>query len=66
MPPEGIPQDPTGRLHALLSEGIGDTIRVSLTLPNDRKHEEIDAGRKILADLAAGRPPQAGAMRRAG
>lgn len=61
MPPEGILKTQVA-LHALLSEGIGDTIRVSLTLPNDRKHEEIDAGRRILADLAAGRPPQAGAL----
>ncbi|MDD4788259.1 MAG: flavodoxin-dependent (E)-4-hydroxy-3-methylbut-2-enyl-diphosphate synthase [Pirellulales bacterium] len=61
MPPEGIRKTQRA-LHALLSEGIGDTIRVSLTLPNDRKHEEIDAGRRILADLAAGRPPQAGAI----
>ena len=39
----------------LLSRGIGDTIRVSLTVPNDRKPEEIQAGRQILADIAAGR-----------
>ena len=31
------------------------TIRVSLTLPNDRKHEEIEVGRGILDDIAAGR-----------
>ncbi len=34
---------------------MGDTIRVSLTVPNDRKPEEIVAGRAILADIAAGR-----------
>jgi len=28
---------------------------VSLTVPNARKREEIEAGRKILADIAAGR-----------
>ena len=39
----------------LISRGIGDTIRVSLTVPNDRKGEEIDAGHQILADIAAGR-----------
>ena len=38
-----------------LSRGIGDTLRVSLTVPNPRKHEEIAAGRQILADIAAGR-----------
>ena len=36
-------------------QGIGDTIRVSLTVPAARKHEEVEAGRQILADIAAGR-----------
>lgn len=39
----------------LLAHGIGDTLRVSLTLPNDRKHEEVTTGLRILADVAAGR-----------
>lgn len=39
----------------LLAEGIGDTVRVSLTLPNDRKHEEIEVGRRIIDDVLAGR-----------
>ena len=39
----------------LLSRGIGDTIRVSLTLPNERKHEEVEIGRRILEDVRAGR-----------
>ncbi|HTO09624.1 MAG TPA: (E)-4-hydroxy-3-methylbut-2-enyl-diphosphate synthase [Myxococcota bacterium] len=39
----------------LIARGIGDTIRVSLTLPNDRKHEEVVIGHKILADIAEGR-----------
>ena len=34
---------------------MGDTIRVSLTVPNSRKIEEIEAGRQILKDIAAGR-----------
>ena len=34
---------------------MGDTLRVSLTVPNDRKREEIEAARSILADVAAGR-----------
>ena len=38
----------------LISRGIGDTIRVSLTLPNDRKQEEVEIGRRILADIEAG------------
>lgn len=39
----------------LLALGIGDTIRVSLTLPNERKHEEVLVGRKIIEDVYAGR-----------
>jgi (E)-4-hydroxy-3-methylbut-2-enyl-diphosphate synthase len=54
MPPEGIVKTRIA-LEQLISRGIGDTIRVSLTVPNDRKHEEISAGQEILADIAAGR-----------
>lgn len=39
----------------LLSRGIGDTIRVSLTLPNESKHREVEIGRAILDDIRAGR-----------
>lgn len=39
----------------LISRGIGDTIRVSLTLPNDRKHEEVSIGHAILEDIREGR-----------
>jgi (E)-4-hydroxy-3-methylbut-2-enyl-diphosphate synthase len=52
---------PTGEIKTriafeqLLSRGIGDTVRVSLTLPNDRKHEEVEIGRRIVADVKAGR-----------
>ena len=54
MPPEGILKTRIA-LAELISRGIGDTIRVSLTVPNSRKHEEVEAGRQILADVAAGR-----------
>ena len=54
MPPEGVLKT-RAALEPLLSRGIGDTIRVSLTVPNSRKREEIEAGRQILADVAAGR-----------
>ena len=54
LPPEGI-QKTRVALEQLLSLGIGDTIRVSLTVPAGRKYEEIEAGRQILADVAAGR-----------
>jgi (E)-4-hydroxy-3-methylbut-2-enyl-diphosphate synthase len=39
----------------LLSRGIGDTIRVSLTLPFADKWREVEAGRQIIADIDAGR-----------
>jgi (E)-4-hydroxy-3-methylbut-2-enyl-diphosphate synthase len=39
----------------LLTQGIGDTIRVSLTLPNSRKPEEVRIGHEILEDISAGR-----------
>ena len=39
----------------LIAQGIGDTIRVSLTLPFEDKGEEIRAGREILDDIEAGR-----------
>jgi len=54
IPPEGIVKTRVA-FEQLLSRGIGDTLRVSLTLPNPRKHEEIAVGRQILADIAAGR-----------
>lgn len=39
----------------LLGQGIGDTLRVSLTLPFDRKFEEIVIGRQIVEDVKNGR-----------
>jgi (E)-4-hydroxy-3-methylbut-2-enyl-diphosphate synthase len=54
MPPDGVIKTRIA-FEQLIGRGIGDTIRVSLTVPNDRKGEEIAAGRQILADIAAGR-----------
>jgi (E)-4-hydroxy-3-methylbut-2-enyl-diphosphate synthase len=54
MPPDGIIKTRIA-LEQLISRGIGDTIRVSLTVPNARKPEEIHAGNEILQDIAAGR-----------
>ncbi len=39
----------------LLSRGIGDTLRVSLTLPFAEKWKEVEAGRQIITDVEAGR-----------
>ncbi|HKB07868.1 MAG TPA: (E)-4-hydroxy-3-methylbut-2-enyl-diphosphate synthase [Candidatus Polarisedimenticolia bacterium] len=54
LPPDGVIKTRVA-FEQLLSRGIGDTIRVSLTVPNDRKGEEIAAGRQILDDIARGR-----------
>lgn len=54
MPPDGIIKTRIA-FEQLISRGIGDTIRVSLTVANNRKAEEIAAGRKILEEIAAGR-----------
>lgn len=54
MPPAGIDKTRIA-FEQLIGNGIGDTIRVSLTLPYNQKHQEITAGRSILADIAAGR-----------
>ena len=53
MPPEGVHK--TEAFEELIAAGIGDTIRVSLTVPAFEKEQEIAAGRKILNDIAAGR-----------
>ncbi|MEI8371577.1 MAG: flavodoxin/ferredoxin-dependent (E)-4-hydroxy-3-methylbut-2-enyl-diphosphate synthase [Planctomycetota bacterium] len=54
MPPEGVLKTQRA-FEQLISAGIGDTIRVSLTVPAFEKKQEILAGRKILNDIAAGR-----------
>jgi (E)-4-hydroxy-3-methylbut-2-enyl-diphosphate synthase len=54
LPPDGIIKTRIA-FEQLISRGIGDTIRVSLTVSNARKPEEIAAGRQILADIAQGR-----------
>ncbi|MEO1998301.1 MAG: flavodoxin/ferredoxin-dependent (E)-4-hydroxy-3-methylbut-2-enyl-diphosphate synthase [Planctomycetaceae bacterium] len=54
MPPDGVIKTRIA-FEQLVSRGIGDTIRVSLTVPNDRKGEEIEAGRQILDDIHNGR-----------
>ena len=54
IPPEGVIKTRVA-FEQLVSRGIGDTIRVSLTLPNPRKHEEVTVGHQILSDIAAGR-----------
>lgn len=54
LPPDGIIKTRIA-FEQLIGRGIGDTIRVSLTVPNPRKIEEIQAGRQIVEDIYAGR-----------
>ena len=54
LPPDGVIKTRIA-FEQLIAQGIGDTIRVSLTVPNSRKSDEIVAGRQILSDIAAGR-----------
>lgn len=61
MPPEAIWKT-RAAFEPLIAAGIGDTVRVSLTLPAGRKHEEVEAGRRILDDIAAGRYSAAEAL----
>ena len=54
MPPDGVIKTRIA-FEQLISRGIGDTLRVSLTLPFDDKGEEIVVGRQILDDIQNGR-----------
>lgn len=54
LPPDGVIKSRLA-FEKLLANGIGDTIRVSLTLPNERKHDEVRAGFQILEDVQQGR-----------
>jgi len=60
MPPEGVRKTRIA-FEQLLAAGIGDTVRVSLTLPDDQKDQEVTAAKQILSDVEAGRfvaPPR--------
>jgi (E)-4-hydroxy-3-methylbut-2-enyl-diphosphate synthase len=54
MPPEGIIKTRIA-FEQLLTQNIGDTVRVSLTLPFAEKWREIDSGKSIISDIEAGR-----------
>ncbi len=54
MPPDGIIKTRIA-FEQLLAEGIGDTLRVSLTLPFDDKGQEVTVGRELIEDIYAGR-----------
>ncbi|MEA2238470.1 MAG: (E)-4-hydroxy-3-methylbut-2-enyl-diphosphate synthase [Thermoanaerobaculia bacterium] len=54
MPPDGVIKTRVA-FEQLITRGIGDTLRVSLTLPFENKGDEITVGRQILDDIANGR-----------
>ncbi len=54
LPPDGVIKTRIA-FEQLLSRGIGDTVRVSLTVPNEQKGEEIAAAREIIDDIYHGR-----------
>ena len=54
LPPDGIIKTRIA-FEQLISQGIGDTVRVSLTVPNEQKGEEIRAARQIIDDIYHGR-----------
>jgi (E)-4-hydroxy-3-methylbut-2-enyl-diphosphate synthase len=54
LPPDGIIKTRIA-FEQLIGYGIGDTIRVSLTVPNEEKPLEIQAGREIIDDIYHGR-----------
>lgn len=54
MPPDGIIKTRIA-FEQLLSRGIGDTLRVSLTVPFDDKGLEIKVGRELIDDIHNGR-----------
>ena len=54
MPPDGVIKTRVA-FEQLITRGIGDTIRVSLTLPFERKGDEVTVGRQILDDIEHGR-----------
>ncbi len=54
LPPEGILKTRIA-FEQLLARGIGDTLRVSLTLPFEEKGREIAVGRELVRDIEEGR-----------
>jgi len=54
LPPDGVIKTRIA-FEQLVSQGIGDTVRVSLTVPNDQKSLEIQSALDILSDIKEGR-----------
>lgn len=54
LPPRGVMKTRIA-LEKLLSEGIGETLRVSLTVSADKKNQEIEVGQQMVDDVAQGK-----------
>jgi (E)-4-hydroxy-3-methylbut-2-enyl-diphosphate synthase len=54
LPPDGVIKTRIA-FEQLISQGIGDTVRVSLTVPNIEKPLEIQSALDILSDIENGR-----------
>ncbi|RME61939.1 MAG: flavodoxin-dependent (E)-4-hydroxy-3-methylbut-2-enyl-diphosphate synthase [Candidatus Dadabacteria bacterium] len=54
MPPEGVIKTRIA-FEKLLANGIGETLRVSLTLPFEEKYKEILAAKQIINDVENGK-----------
>lgn len=63
LPPGGINKSRYA-LGKLLSSGIGETLRFSLTVPNNRKSEEITAGKQLIVDVFQGESSSFGSLQR--
>lgn len=50
IPPWGVLKSRFA-IETLISEGIGDTLRISLTVPSSRKVEEVESGLAILKNI---------------
>jgi len=54
LPPDGVTKTRIA-FEQLIPQGIGNTMRVSLTVPYENKSEEIRVGRQIIKDIKNGR-----------
>ncbi len=61
LPPGGVNKSRYA-LGKLLSSGIGETLRFSLTVPNNRKGEEVAAGKQLVTDVSLGESSSFGTL----
>ncbi|KKP92832.1 MAG: 4-hydroxy-3-methylbut-2-en-1-yl diphosphate synthase [Parcubacteria group bacterium GW2011_GWA1_36_12] len=61
LPPGGINKSRYA-MGKLLSSGIGDTLRFSLTVSNERKSEEVLAAKQLITDVSQGESSSFGTL----